>query len=66
MNYRYLNSPIGEILVAGDEDGLKYVGFPAGRAGWNQRPHGPWTNRGSMTLRINWRSISPARARNLT
>jgi len=31
MNYRYLSSPIGEILVAGDEEGLKYVGFPSGK-----------------------------------
>jgi len=31
MNYRYMNSPIGEILVAGDSDGLKYVGFPSGK-----------------------------------
>ena len=34
MNYRYMHSPIGEILVAGDSDGLKYVGFP-------QRYEGP-------------------------
>lgn len=31
MNYRYINSPIGEILIAGDEEGLKYVGFPSGK-----------------------------------
>ncbi|MFC1795931.1 methylated-DNA--[protein]-cysteine S-methyltransferase [Pseudomonadota bacterium] len=31
MNYRYMHSPIGEILVAGDSDGLKYVGFPSGK-----------------------------------
>ncbi len=31
MNYRYLDSPIGEILVAGDADGLRFVGFPSGK-----------------------------------
>ena len=31
MNYRYVRSPIGEILVAGDSDGLKFVGFPDGK-----------------------------------
>jgi methylated-DNA-[protein]-cysteine S-methyltransferase len=31
MNYRYLESPIGEILVAGDAEGLKFVGFPSGK-----------------------------------
>jgi len=31
MNYRYMHSPIGEILVAGDSEGLKYVGFPGGK-----------------------------------
>ena len=31
MNYRYMNSPIGEILLAGDSAGLKYVGFPGGK-----------------------------------
>ncbi|MGH6628423.1 MAG: methylated-DNA--[protein]-cysteine S-methyltransferase [Burkholderiales bacterium] len=31
MNYRYIQSPIGEILIAGDAEGLKYVGFPSGK-----------------------------------
>ena len=31
MNYRYMHSPIGEILIAGDYAGLKYVGFPSGK-----------------------------------
>jgi len=26
-----MHSPIGEILVAGDAEGLKYVGFPSGK-----------------------------------
>jgi len=31
MNYRYIHSPIGEILLAGDSEGLKYLGFPSGK-----------------------------------
>lgn len=31
MNYRYIQSPIGEILVAGDSAGLKLLGFPSGK-----------------------------------
>ena len=42
MKYRYLSSPIGEILVAGDEQGLRFIGFPEGKgriepqAGWQR------------------------------
>lgn len=31
MKYQYVESEIGEILIAGDEAGLKYVGFPTGK-----------------------------------
>lgn len=31
MNYVYLQTPIGALLVAGDEAGLRYVGFPTGK-----------------------------------
>lgn len=31
MKYRYVASPLGEILVAGDEEGLKLIGFPEGK-----------------------------------
>jgi methylated-DNA-[protein]-cysteine S-methyltransferase len=40
VNYRYIDSPIGAILIAGDDDGLHYIGFPEGKgriepgAGW--------------------------------
>lgn len=40
MEYRYLNTPVGEILLAGDEAGLRFVSFPEGKhriqpqAGW--------------------------------
>ncbi len=30
MYYCFLNTPIGELLLAGDEDGLALVGFPEG------------------------------------
>jgi len=40
MNYRYMNSPIGEILVAGDSEGLKYVGFPGGKG--RVEPEASW------------------------
>ncbi len=31
MLYRHIDSPIGQLLLAGDEDGLKIIGFPAGK-----------------------------------
>ena len=31
MLYRYIDSPIGQLLLAGDEDGLKFIGFPEGK-----------------------------------
>ena len=31
MLYRYIQSPIGQLLLAGDEHGLKYIGFPRGK-----------------------------------
>ena len=31
MKYRFIKSPIGPLLLAGDEEGLKYVGFPEGK-----------------------------------
>jgi len=40
MIYRYIDSPIGRLLLAGDGDGLKTIGFPDGKgqvtvaAGW--------------------------------
>jgi len=40
MIYRYIESPVGQLLLAGDGDGLKTIGFPQGSgrvtvdAGW--------------------------------
>ena len=31
MHYRYLDSPIGSLFLAGDETGLKFIGFPEGK-----------------------------------
>lgn len=31
MYYRYLNTPIGDLLLAGDDDGLSQIGFPKGK-----------------------------------
>lgn len=31
MKYRYISSPIGDILLAGDGEGLKQIGFPSGK-----------------------------------
>ena len=31
MLYRHIDSPIGQLLLAGDDDGLKFIGFPEGK-----------------------------------
>lgn len=31
MVYRYIQSPVGQLLLAGDEHGLKFIGFPQGK-----------------------------------
>ena len=31
MYYCYMNTPIGDLLLAGDEDGLSMIGFPQGK-----------------------------------
>ena len=31
MIYRYIDSPIGQLLLAGDDDGLKMIGLPEGK-----------------------------------
>ncbi len=41
MDYRYISSPIGDLLLAGEGDDLAYIGFPNGKgkvnpgADWN-------------------------------
>lgn len=38
MNYCYLDSPIGRLLLAGDEEGLKLLSFPKGKMAKNPEP----------------------------
>ena len=40
MEYRTLTSPIGPLLLAGDEAGVRFVSFAAGRK--DVRPHPDW------------------------
>lgn len=41
MYYCYLNTPIGDLLLAGDDDALSLVGFPAGAM--RHEPDADWT-----------------------
>lgn len=41
MKYCYLDTPIGALLLAGDEAGLSLVGFPRGKM--RQEPEPEWT-----------------------
>ena len=40
MHYRYIPSPIGKLLLAGDESGLHLIGFPQGKG--HIAPVGSW------------------------
>lgn len=40
MYYCYLDTPIGELLLAGDDDGLSLVGFPQGSM--RREPESDW------------------------
>ena len=40
MYYCYLDTPIGDLLLAGDDDGLALVGFPEGSM--RREPEGDW------------------------
>jgi methylated-DNA-[protein]-cysteine S-methyltransferase len=47
MNYSYLNSPVGPLLIAGDADAVKQISFPKNRKaarpgpGWTESAQGP-------------------------
>jgi methylated-DNA-[protein]-cysteine S-methyltransferase len=41
MNYTYVDSPLGELLLAGEEGALHLVSFPSGKA--RRRPEPGWT-----------------------
>ncbi len=40
MKYRYLNTPIGKLLLAGDNEGLKLISFPEGKM--RRQPEEDW------------------------
>jgi methylated-DNA-[protein]-cysteine S-methyltransferase len=40
MYYCYIESPIGDLLLAGDADGLSYIGFPKGSM--RREPESDW------------------------
>ncbi|MEM9207929.1 MAG: methylated-DNA--[protein]-cysteine S-methyltransferase [Pseudomonadota bacterium] len=41
MRYSYTDSPVGRLLLAGDDDGLSMIGFPSGKG--CVRPAADWT-----------------------
>lgn len=41
MNYRLIQSPIGKLLLAGDDSGLRIIGFPEGKG--KVEPDADWT-----------------------
>lgn len=43
MYYRYLDTPIGELLLAGDEDALRVVAFPEGKRRREPEAHWIWS-----------------------
>lgn len=45
MKYRYIKSPIGPLLLAGDDQGLRCVGFPEGKGVIN--PGDDWVEDGT-------------------
>jgi methylated-DNA-[protein]-cysteine S-methyltransferase len=40
MNYSYLETPIGTLLIAGDVDAIRFIGFP--KSGKAQQPEPDW------------------------
>ncbi len=45
MYYRYLHTPIGELLLAGDEDALRVVAFPKGKRRREPEPDWIWSEK---------------------
>lgn len=50
MNYCYLDSPVGRLLIAGDEKGLKLVSFPSGKMA--QQPQAEWVEKPSAFKQV--------------
>ena len=44
MKYDYYNSPIGSLLLAGDDSGLQFIGFPEGKG--HLEPAADWIRDG--------------------
>ncbi len=38
MDYRYIDSPLGDLLLAGDDSGLRVIGFPSGKGRVEPKP----------------------------
>lgn len=41
LSYSYFDSPVGQLLLAGDETSLHYLSFPSGHKAFE--PHAAWT-----------------------
>ena len=48
MHYCHVPSPVGDLLLAADDEGLRFLSFPTGRS--PMRPHSSW-QRGSGPLK---------------
>jgi methylated-DNA-[protein]-cysteine S-methyltransferase len=51
MYYCYLDTPIGELLLAGDDDGLSMIGFPKGSMRRNPEPDWIFNEKALATAR---------------
>src|SRR5580658_1105003 len=49
MNYRFFDSPMGPLLIAGDREGVRYIHFPKGGKG--AKPERDWieSNSGAVS-----------------
>ncbi len=52
MYYCYLNSPIGDLLLAGDDDGLSLIGFPQGKMRHEPEPDWIFNEKPFATARL--------------
>ena len=46
MEYRYIDSPVGELLLAGEDDKLQIIGFPEGKG--RVTPESDWVMNNGM------------------
>ena len=52
MYYCYLNSPIGDLLLAGDDNGLSLIGFPQGKMRHDPEPDWIFNEKPFVTARL--------------